>query len=171
MSGVERVTAVATEVGVSDHLLDGLNPGDSLLRKRKAKRDGAYQFSVNVNRAAAHPLQNTCLVQRPPAELRQDNCLLGPDVLDYTEDFDLEFFDSVALENCASDTVQSAANILQRKKVLSSRDDHRSGNYQSRNSQHAVRDFERTSQPHSNHILMHNSDCPARWLETLVAAS
>ena len=171
MTGLEQVTAVAAEIGVSHHLLDGLNPGDRLLGKRKAQRDGAYQFSVNVNRAATHALQNTCLVQRPPAQLCQDNCLLWPDILDYSEDFDLEFFDSVAFENCASDTVQSGANILQRQKILSSREDHRPGNYQSRHAQDAAQDFERTSQPRSNHILVHISDWPARWLDTLVAAS
>jgi hypothetical protein len=171
MTDVQCVTAVAAEVGVGDHLPNGLDPGNRLLRKRKAQRDGTYQLAVNVNGATAHTLQNTCLLQRPSAKPGQDDCLLGPDVLDDSENFNLKFFDSVALEYRAADTVESRMNILQREKVLSGRDNLRSGNNQSRYRQQFAQNFGGTALPRSNHILMHISSCSARWLETLFFAS
>src|SRR5690242_1083920 len=120
MTGFECVRDVAAEIGIGDHLLDGLNAGNRLLRKRKAESDGSQQLAVNVDRATAHTLQHAGLLQRTSAKLRQDDCLLWADVLNYTEDFNLEFFDAVSFEDCAANTVKSRANIFQWKKVLGS---------------------------------------------------
>ena len=109
-------TCDSCEMGISDHLLDRLDTRDSLLGVRKTKRNRANQLAVNVNRASAHSLHHASALQRSAGEPGQNDGLLWSDILEYAEDFDLELFDAVTLEDGPADSMHSGANVSKREK-------------------------------------------------------
>lgn len=155
---------MAAEIGIGDHLLDGLDSGNRLLGKRKTECNGADELAVNVDGASAHTLQNTGLLQRASAELGQNDGLLWADVLNHPENLDLEFINTIALEHGAANAVESGTNVFQWKKVLGSEQDNGSEKNQCRHYQQFAYSFDRTFQAHSNHSLAHISCRPERWV-------
>jgi hypothetical protein len=108
----------AAQSSVLDHGFDWLDASDGLLREREAEGDGAEQFTIDIDRAAAHALQNAGLGQRAAAKPGQDDGLLWTEILQDTEDFDLEVFDPVALEDSFADASKSGSDILDWEKIL-----------------------------------------------------
>ncbi len=120
-------TGISTEIkargkgrerGTGNHPLNGLNSADGLLRKGEPERHRAQQFPADINRAAAHSLQNAGLSQRSAAQTGQYDGLLGAEILQDSEDLDLELFDLIALEDCLADSVESRMDILQGEELL-----------------------------------------------------
>jgi hypothetical protein len=109
-------------MGLSDHLLDRLDTRDRLLGKGKTERNRASQPPVDINWTSTHPLQNTDPFQRTATESGEDDGLLWSDVLEHTEDFDLELFDAVPLKDSPSDSVHTGVNIAEGEEVLGLRE-------------------------------------------------
>lgn len=107
--------------GISEHGLDGLDAGNWLFGKGKTESDSAEQFAANIDRAAAHALQNASFGQWPPAEPGQNDSLLWTQILEHAEDFDLEFFNAVALEDGPADAPEAGMHILEWEELLSAR--------------------------------------------------
>jgi hypothetical protein len=63
-------------------------------------------------------LQNAGLGQRTTAKPGQDYGLLWTEILEDTEDFDLEVFDPVAQEDSFADASKSGSDILDWEKIL-----------------------------------------------------
>ncbi len=100
------------------HGLDWLDATDGLFGEREAQSNGTEQFTLDIYRTATHTLQNAGFSQRSAAETGEDDGLFGPEILQDTEDFDLELFDPIALENGFSDAAESRADVLQWEELL-----------------------------------------------------
>ena len=107
--------------GIGEHSLDRLDAGNRLFGKGKTESDSAEQLAANIDRAAAHALQNASFGQWPPAEPGQNDSLLWTQILEHAEDFDLEFFDAVALEDGPADAPETGMHIQEWEQVLSAR--------------------------------------------------
>ena len=107
--------------GIREHGFNGLDAGDRFFGKWEPESDGAEQFTANIDRAAAHPLQNTGFGQWTPAEPGQNDGLLWTQILEHTEDFDLELFDAVTLEDGPAYAAETGAHILEWEEVLRAR--------------------------------------------------
>jgi hypothetical protein len=59
------------------------------------------------------------LGERASGKAGENNGLSWDDVLEYAEDFDLELFDVIPLEDSATDAAQSGADIFEREEGLS----------------------------------------------------
>ena len=103
---------------VLDHGFDWLDASDGLLRERETESDGTEQFTVDIDRAAAHTLENARFGQRTAAKPGQDDGLLWAEILEDTEDLDLEIFDAVALEDSFANASKSGSDILDWEKIL-----------------------------------------------------
>ena len=115
-------TCDSCEIGVTDHLLDGLDTGNSLLSVRKSQRNRTQQLAVDINRTSAHSQHDSGSLQRATGQSSQNDGLLWGDVPEYTEDFDLELFDAVPLEDGPTDAVHSGTDIAQWEKTLRGND-------------------------------------------------
>jgi hypothetical protein len=67
---------------------------------------------VYVNRTAAHALHNAGLFERSTRKASQNERLLGPDVLEYAKDFNLEVLDTVTGEDRFSDASHAGLNLV-----------------------------------------------------------
>lgn len=104
-----------------DHGLDGPNAGDRLFREWKSERYCSQEFAVDINRTAAHALEHPGFGERTAAEAREDDRLLWRDIFKDTEDFDLELFDAVALEDGAPDAAEAWVDFFEGEEVLGCR--------------------------------------------------
>ena len=77
---------------------------------------------ADVNGTPAHPLQNAGLGQRSAAQSRQNDGLPWSEILEDSEDLDLEFFDPIPVEDRFTDPAQSRADVLDWEKVLTGGD-------------------------------------------------
>ena len=68
-----------------------------------------------VDRAAAHALHDAGMFQGTAGEARQDQRFLGTDVIQNSDDLDLELFDLVAGKHRSADAAHAGADVLQRK--------------------------------------------------------
>ena len=107
------------EIGTGDHLLDGLDAGDRLFGEGESQRHGSEQFAVDIDWTSAHSLHYARLGERTAAQFREDDALLWREVLEDTEDLDLEFLDTVAFENGPANATQARADIFEREELLS----------------------------------------------------
>lgn len=107
--------------GIREHGLNGLNARDRFFGEWEPEGDGPEQFTANIDRTAAHSLQNTGFGQWPPAEPGQNDGLLWTQILEHAEDFDLELFDTVALEDGPADAAETGVHILEWEEVLRAR--------------------------------------------------
>jgi len=98
-----------------EHFLDRPDAGDGFLRESETHGDRANEFAVDVNRAAAHSLEDAGLGQRPAGKLRQDDGLLRPDVFENAENLDLEFINAIARKNSLPDALHAGPDVLQRE--------------------------------------------------------
>jgi len=106
------------EAGIGEHLFDRLDAGNRLLRKREPERDCPKQFPVDKDGTAAHPLEDTGLGERASTEFRENDGLFGSDIFENAEDFDLELFDLIPLEDSATDAMQPRTDVFEGKEVL-----------------------------------------------------
>ncbi len=104
--------------GIGDHAFNGLNSSDSTFREREAEGDGAQQFAIDIDRAAAHALEDAGFGERAAAEPGEDDFLAGSDILEDAEDFDLELFDAIAGEDGAADAMETWFDGGEREEVL-----------------------------------------------------
>jgi hypothetical protein len=105
--------------GVGEHGLNGLDARYGLLGEGETERDGPEQFAVNIDRAAAHTLEDAGFCQWAAAEPGKDDGLLWTEILEHAEDFDLELFDAVALKDGPADAPETGTHILEWEEVLS----------------------------------------------------
>jgi hypothetical protein len=106
------------ESGVLDHGLDWLDASDGFLREGETEGDSAEQFTVDIDRATAHALQNAGFCQRTAAQAGEDDGLPWTEILEDSEDLDLEVFNSITLEDRFADAAKSGADILDWEKIL-----------------------------------------------------
>lgn len=104
-----------------DHGLDGPNAGDRLFREWKPERYCAEEFTVNINRAAAHALEHAGFGQRTAAEAGENDRLLWRDIFKDTEDLDLELFDTAALEDGTADAAEAWVDFFEGEEILACR--------------------------------------------------
>ena len=104
-----------------DHGLDWLDASDGLLGEGEAESDSAEQFSIDINRAAAHTLQNAGFSERATAQAGEDDGLPWAEILEDTEDLDLEVFDSITLEDGFADSSKAGADILDWEEIADRR--------------------------------------------------
>lgn len=109
----------ASKGGIGEHGFDGLNSGDRFFGERETEGDGAQQLSIDIHRAAAHALQNSGFGKRATAETGDNDGLFGAEILENAEDFDLELFNTVSLEDGPAYAMQSGVDILEWEKLLS----------------------------------------------------
>src|SRR5579884_2116670 len=112
--GFERRAArlcFGVEARVADHLFDGLDARDRLLRKGKAERDGAEQLAVDIDGAAAHALQDAGLSKRAAGQLRQDDDLFGADITEHAENFELEILNAASGKDGSAGTAQPGVHV------------------------------------------------------------
>src|SRR5579875_3806998 len=77
-----------------EHGLDWLYACYRLLGEGKPESHSAQQLAVDIDRTAAHALQDTGLGEWAAGEAGEDDGLLGRDIFEQTEDFHLELFDA-----------------------------------------------------------------------------
>lgn len=151
-------------MGLSDHLLDRLDTGDRFLGVRESKRNRTGQLAVDINGTSAHSLHHASTLQRSSAEPRQDDGLLWSDILEYAEDFDLELFDVLPVEDGPAEAVHTGANIAEREKPFGAggtgkkreqQQDHRSG-----------QSLKRYFAPRTEGGLTHVSHCLSELVQT-----
>jgi hypothetical protein len=87
------------------HLGDRCNAGDRFLRELSERvRNGADQFTVDIDRAAAHAGNHAGRRERAALESREDQVAVGADdVLEHAEDVGFELFDARAVEDRSPD--------------------------------------------------------------------
>ena len=88
-----------------------MNTRDGHFREGKAEGYGAHKLAVDVHGAAAHPLHDSSFSQRTAAEFGEDDGLLWAEIFEEAEDFDLELFDAIPLEDSATDTMEAWADV------------------------------------------------------------
>ena len=100
-----------------EHVLDGRYAADRLFRERaEFQRERANQFAVDVDRAAAHPGDDTRLLHFVAQQANQDHVLLRPDgVLQYADHFEIDLFHLVALEDRVGHTLHAGFDFTQRE--------------------------------------------------------
>jgi len=118
MKGDTIRSAFPLDARIADHRLDRLDSRDGFLRKREPERDGAEKLTVDVHGAAAHSLNHPGFPKPAAAEARENHALSGPEILENAEDFDLELFDSIALENGTADAAEAGTDIFERIELL-----------------------------------------------------
>jgi hypothetical protein len=101
-----------------NHGLDWLDAADGLLGEREADRHSAQQFTADIHRAATHTLQNAGFSQRAAAQSGEDEGLLWPEILQDSEDLDLELLNPIPLEDGFSDSAESRSDILNWEEFL-----------------------------------------------------
>src|SRR5204862_158363 len=101
----------------------------------KGHGDRAYQFAVDVHRAAAHPLHDAGVFEGPAGEARENQRFLGPKIVEHSENFDLEILDAIPGEHGAARAVHTGTDVLESKERGLSRE--RSGQRESRRSSEA----------------------------------
>ena len=97
------------------HGLDGADAGDGVLGEREGHGDGADEFAVDVDGAAAHALHDAGMFQRSAGEAGEDEGFLGADIVEHAEDFDLELLDLVAVEDGAAGAAHAGSEVLEGK--------------------------------------------------------
>ena len=96
-----------------DHLVDGCDAADRYLGVRPSIGHGADQTAVDVDRAAAHALDDSGLFQRSAGQPGQDQVLARPQsVALNSEDFDLEGVDGGSLEDGLAHAAHAAAKVI-----------------------------------------------------------
>lgn len=117
-----RGSGNSAESSVLDHGLDWLDAGDGLLREGESEGDSPEEFAIDVDRTAAHSLQNPGFGEWTAAQPGDNDGLPWSEILQDSEDLDLELIDPIALENGFSDAAESRADILDWEEVLTGKD-------------------------------------------------
>ena len=114
-----RTTCVGRrERRLGNHLFNRLNPRDRLLRKWESEGNRSEQLAINVHGTPAHSLQDSRLLERPAAQTSQYDALLRSEIFKYSEDFDLEVFDAIVMEDSTAYAMHSGPDVLEPKEGL-----------------------------------------------------
>jgi hypothetical protein len=105
-----------------EHGFDWLNSRDGLFGKGESQGDGSEQLSVDIDGAAAHPLENTRFGQGSAAQTGEDDGLPWSEIPEDSEDLDLEIFDMITLEDSLADSSKSRVDILNWEEILTRRE-------------------------------------------------
>ena len=99
------------------HVLNGRNASDRLLGKNaQLQRQCAREFSVEIDRAAAHSCDNTSVLNFRSLQLHKDDGLLGAEkILQNADHFEVELFHLIAGENRVSVSLHACAHLAERK--------------------------------------------------------
>jgi hypothetical protein len=108
----------AAQSRVPNHGLDRLDARDGLFGEGESESDSAEEFAVDIHRTAAHTLQNAGLSQSSAAQAGQDDGLPWSEILEDSEDLDLEIFDAISFEDRFSDSSQSRTDIADWEEIL-----------------------------------------------------
>ncbi len=100
-----------------DHLRDRPDSHDRLGGERKGQGHRPDQLTFQVYRAAAHAGHGPGLGERSAGKVSQDDRLSRTDVLQDTQDLDLELLDSFAAEHGAARAAHAGADLVQREQV------------------------------------------------------
>ena len=114
VSGAPRIDVF--QVGHREHLLDRSNTGDRLRREAPGVGYRAHEFTVDRDRAPAHPGQNSRRRQRAARETRENQVLVGADVGQLAEDLDVEGLDLCAEEDGPARAQHSRPDVLERER-------------------------------------------------------
>lgn len=106
------------EARAGNHVLDGPDPGNRLFRERKSERYGAEQFTVDIHGTAAHALQYTGFGERAATQARENDRLFWIDILQDSEDLDLELIDMASLEDGAANAAEAWVNFFEGEEPL-----------------------------------------------------
>jgi hypothetical protein len=117
-SASDRLADGRSKGGVGEHTFDWLNAGDGLFSEGEAERDGAEQFTIDINWAATHTLQNAGFSQRTAAKAGKDDGLPWTEIMQDTEDLDLEVFNAVSLEDGFADAMQPRLDVPEWEELL-----------------------------------------------------
>jgi hypothetical protein len=115
------------------HLLDRTDAADRILRIWERHRHGAHQLAIDVDRAAAHAFHDAGVLERAARKPRQDERLLGAEIVEHAQDFHLEFFHAIAGEDSPAGAFHARADVLQREKGGLSRQNSAEGDKQGNN--------------------------------------
>src|SRR5205814_6278219 len=83
----------------TEHLLNGLDSGDWLGRKREREGHCSEKLPIDVYRTAAHPGDHAGFCERTTGQSCKDHVLFGSIVLQYTKQLDIELLDSGSLKD------------------------------------------------------------------------
>ena len=99
------------------HVLNGRNASDRLLRKNaQLQRQCAREFSVEIDRAAAHSCDNPSVLNFRSLQLHKDDGLLGAEkILQNADHFEVELFHLIAGKNRVSVSLHACAYLAERK--------------------------------------------------------
>ena len=102
--------------GGVEHVLNGADGADGIFGEGEGHGNGADEFAVDVDGAAAHALHDAGVFEGSAGEAREDEGFLGAGVIEDAEDIGLELLDFVADEDSASGGVH-AARISRRGRI------------------------------------------------------
>jgi len=98
--------------GGTYHVLDWTNGGDRVFGEWECHGDGADEFAVDVDGAAAHSFHDAGVFEGPAGEAREDEGFLGAEVVEDAENFDLELVDAVTGEDGAAGASHAGSDIF-----------------------------------------------------------
>jgi hypothetical protein len=154
---------MCVEGSVSDHLLDGLNARDGLFREREPERHSARQSALQVDRTAAHSLDDAGLGEWTSTQTCEDDALFWTGILEDAEDLDLELFDSITLEDGPANPVHTSPDVFQWEKALGGQF---AATAQDREENH--RQSKKPTEARRSGVLTHIKHCCPSWFgETL----
>ena len=100
-----------------EHLLDRLDTGNRFGGVGKGKRDSAYQLAVDINGASAHSSDDPRARKRTAGKPGQNHVLLGREVLEHTENFDIELLDLRSLKDRLPEAFHARTQFVHRHKL------------------------------------------------------
>ena len=104
------------ELRSADHVLDGTDAGDRIFGERKRQGHGTDEFSIDIDGAAAHSLHDPGVLEGSAGEAGEDDGLLGSDIVEDSQDLDLELIDAISNKNGPAGAVHAGLDVLQREK-------------------------------------------------------
>jgi hypothetical protein len=104
--------------GAVEHGLNWLDARDGLFGEGESEGDGTEQFPADIHRAAGHTLQDAGFGKWSATESSKDDGLPWSEILEDSEDLDLEIFDSITLEDSSADPSKARADVLDWEKIL-----------------------------------------------------
>ena len=78
---------------VLDHLRERRDPGDRVLGELPGERDRTQQLAVDIDRAAAHPLDDPGVLEVAPRQPAEDHVAARADVAHHPQDLGLELLE------------------------------------------------------------------------------
>ena len=119
------------------HLAERRDAGDRLLAEGPGVGDGAEQFAVDVDGAAAHAGDDAGLVEVQAGQPAKDHVAAGAGVLEHAEDLGLEGLDLGPLHDGAAVALHAGADVVDLPEIVLFRRRHGESNLPTGERQHA----------------------------------